>query len=99
MKKACAKAGLTIDDIDYFEVNEAFAVVPMAVQKELNIPDEKLNVYGGGVSLGHPIGCSGTRIVVTLMNILKKNKAKYGMASICIGGGEGLAIIIENLTK
>jgi len=97
MKKACEKGKVSIDQIDYFEVNEAFAAVPMAVQKELNIADEKLNIYGGGVSLGHPIGCSGTRIVVTLMNILKQKKARYGMASICIGGGEGLALIIENI--
>jgi acetyl-CoA C-acetyltransferase len=99
MKKALDKANLSISDIDLFEVNEAFAVVPMVVQKELNIDETKLNIYGGGVSLGHPIGCSGSRIVVTLMNALKRTKGKYGMASICIGGGEGLALIIENVNR
>ncbi|MAE58190.1 MAG: acetyl-CoA C-acyltransferase [Halobacteriovorax sp.] len=97
MKKNLEKANMTIDQIDLFEINEAFAVVPMAAMKELGIPHEKTNVFGSGVSLGHPIGCSGTRIVVTLMNAMKKKQAKTGMASICIGGGEALSIIIERL--
>jgi len=97
MKKSLAKADLKIEDIDLFEVNEAFAVVTMAAMKEFNIDHDKLNIFGGGVSLGHPIGCSGTRIVVTLMNAMERKQSKYGMASICIGGGEALSLIIERL--
>ena len=97
MKKVAAKANLKLDQIDLFEINEAFAVVALAAMKELKLDHNKVNVYGGGVSLGHPIGCSGTRIVVTLMNAMENKKAKYGMASICIGGGEALAMIIERL--
>ncbi len=97
MKKCADKAGISIHDIDLFEINEAFAVVPMAAMKELELPTDRVNIYGGGVSLGHPIGCSGTRIVVTLMSALENTKGRYGMASICIGGGEALAMIIERL--
>lgn len=98
MKKSLEKANLKLSDIEYFEVNEAFAAVTMAAMKELSIPSEKINIYGGAVSLGHPIGCSGTRIVVTLMSVLEKKRARFGMASICIGGGEALSLIIERLT-
>ncbi len=97
MKKCVDKAGINIQDIDLFEINEAFAVVTMAAMKELELPSDKVNIYGGGVSLGHPIGCSGTRIVVTLMTALENTKGRYGMASICIGGGEALALLIERL--
>ncbi len=97
MKKCLEKANMSIDQIDLFEINEAFAMVTLAALKELDIPSEKTNIYGGGVSLGHPIGCSGTRIIVTLMNALENNKKKYGMVSICIGGGEALSMIIERL--
>lgn len=97
MKKALTKANLNLEQIDLFEINEAFAVVALAAMKELKLDHNKVNIYGGGVSLGHPIGCSGTRIVVTLMNAMENNKSKYGMASICIGGGEALAMIIERL--
>jgi len=97
MKKCSEKAGITLNEIDLFEINEAFAVVTMAAMKELELPNDRVNVYGGGVSLGHPIGTSGTRIVVTLMNAMEKKKSRYGMASICIGGGEALALIIEKL--
>ncbi|MBT7610612.1 MAG: thiolase family protein [Bacteriovoracaceae bacterium] len=97
MRKCLDKSGLTLADIDLFEINEAFAVVPMVAIKELELKEEKVNIFGGGVSLGHPIGCSGTRIIVTLMTALEKKSAKYGMASICIGGGEALSIIIERL--
>jgi acetyl-CoA C-acetyltransferase len=97
MKKCFEKSELGIKDIDLFEINEAFAVVTMAAIKELELDPKKVNVFGGAVSLGHPIGCSGTRIVVTLMNALEKSNKKYGMASICIGGGEALAMIIERL--
>ena len=94
---ALSKANLAIGDIDYFEINEAFSVVSLANQKLLNIPSEKLNIQGGAVSLGHPLGCSGARIVTTLVYILKNNKAKYGAAAICNGGGGASALIIENL--
>lgn len=97
MKKCVDKAGINIQDIDLFEINEAFAVVTMAAMKELELPSDKVNIYGGGVSLGHPIGCSGTRIVVTLMTALENTKGRYGMAGICIGGGEALALLIERL--
>jgi acetyl-CoA C-acetyltransferase len=97
MKKAAEKAKLKLDQIDLFEINEAFAVVALAAMKELKLNHDKVNIYGGAVSLGHPIGCSGTRIVVTLMNAMENKKSKYGMASICIGGGEALALIIERL--
>ena len=95
--KALAKASLKLDQIDLFEVNEAFAVVALAAMKELKLDHSKVNIYGGGVSLGHPIGCSGTRIVVTLMTAMENKNAKYGMAAICIGGGEALALVLERL--
>lgn len=97
MEKALLKAHLKIDDIDLFEINEAFAVVTLATMKELKLNHSKVNIYGGGVSLGHPIGCSGARIIVTLMTAMKNKKSKYGMASICIGGGEALALILEKI--
>ncbi len=95
--KALSKANLKLDQIDLFEVNEAFAVVALAAMKELKLDHSKVNIYGGGVSLGHPIGCSGTRIVVTLMTAMENKKAKYGMAAICIGGGEALALVLERI--
>lgn len=97
MNKALAKANLKLDQIDLFEINEAFAVVALAAMKELKLDHTKVNIYGGGVSLGHPIGCSGTRIVVTLMTAMENKKAKYGMAAICIGGGEALALVLEKI--
>jgi acetyl-CoA C-acetyltransferase len=97
MKKSLDKSGLQLSDIDIFEVNEAFAAVAMAAMKELEIPHEKINVFGGAVSLGHPIGTSGTRIVLSAMNALEKNNKKYAISSICIGGGEALSLIIERL--
>lgn len=97
MKLALKKAGLKASDIDLFEINEAFAVVTMAAMREFDISHDKVNVFGGAVSLGHPIGCSGTRIVVTLMNALEQKDKKFGLASICIGGGEALSLIIERL--
>ncbi|MBK9507968.1 MAG: acetyl-CoA C-acyltransferase [Cytophagaceae bacterium] len=95
-EKALKSANLSISDIDYFEVNEAFAVVAMAFAKHFNISHEKLNAFGGAVALGHPLGCSGARIIVTLINVLKSKSGKYGMAAICNGGGGASAIIIEN---
>lgn len=93
--KALAKAGLTLDEIDYFEFNEAFSVVGLANSQILGLDNEKVNVNGGAVSLGHPLGCSGTRIIVTLLNVLEQNNAKYGAAAICNGGGGASALIIE----
>jgi acetyl-CoA C-acetyltransferase len=94
---ALKRANLTVDDIDLFEINEAFAVVAMAAMKDANIPHEKLNVYGGAVALGHPIGASGARLLVTLLHALEDRGLKRGMAAICIGGGEAAAMIIERV--
>lgn len=95
--KAIAKAGLTAGDISYYELNEAFSVVGLANMKLLNIDDSITNVNGGAVSIGHPLGASGARIVITLMNVLKQNQAKYGAAGICNGGGGASAMVIEAL--
>ncbi len=97
MRKALQRASWEIDSVDLFEINEAFAVVPLVAQKELGIPSEKLNVWGGAISLGHPIGASGARIVMTLLSALKDQNKKRGVASICIGGGEGMAMCLETL--
>ena len=95
LPKALEKAGLSINDVDYFEFNEAFAVVGLANSKILGLEDSKVNVNGGAVSLGHPLGCSGVRIIVTLLNVLEQNNAKIGAAAICNGGGGASAIVIE----
>ena len=95
MPKALAKAGITIDNVDFFEFNEAFAVVGLANSKILGLDDSKVNVNGGAVSLGHPLGCSGVRIIVTLLSVLEQNNAKIGAAAICNGGGGASAIVIE----
>ena len=87
--------GWSTDDVDLWEVNEAFAVVPMAFARELNISTEKLNIRGGACALGHPIGASGARIIVTLLNALETTNKKRGIATICIGGGEATAVAIE----
>ena len=97
MRKAAKKAGWEMNSIDLFEVNEAFGVVALAAQKELQIPEQKLNVRGGAIALGHPIGASGARIVITLLAALKDMNLKRGMAGICIGGGEATAICIERI--
>lgn len=94
---ALKKAGLEISDIDFFEFNEAFSVVGLANNKILGLDAAKVNVNGGAVALGHPLGSSGSRIIVTLINVLKQNKAKYGAAAICNGGGGASAIVIENI--
>ncbi len=96
-KKALEKAGLSISDIDFFEVNEAFSVVTLAFIKEFGLDESKVNVFGGAVSLGHPLGASGARIVSTLNNVLHRKGGKYGMAAICNGGGAASAIIIERM--
>ncbi|MFV5700698.1 acetyl-CoA C-acyltransferase [Flavobacterium sp. XS2P12] len=93
--KALEKAGIAIDDVDYFEFNEAFAVVGLANSKILGLDDSKVNINGGAVSLGHPLGCSGVRIIVTLINVLEQNNGKIGAAAICNGGGGASAIVIE----
>lgn len=92
---ALQRAGMTVADIDLFEINEAFAAVAMAAMKDANIPHDKLNVYGGAVALGHPIGASGARILVSLIHALKGRGLKRGLAAICIGGGEAGAMIVE----
>ena len=95
MRKLYAKLGWTPKDVDLYEINEAFAVVTMAAMKEFDLPAEKVNIHGGACALGHPIGASGARIVVTLMGALRKLGKKRGMASLCIGGGEATALAIE----
>jgi len=95
LPKALDKANINIDDVDYFEFNEAFSVVGLANMKILNLDDSKVNVNGGAVSLGHPLGCSGARIVVTLLNVLEQNNGKIGAAAICNGGGGASALILE----
>ncbi|HMK27385.1 MAG TPA: acetyl-CoA C-acyltransferase [Chitinophagaceae bacterium] len=95
--KAVAKAGLKMGDISYWELNEAFAVVGIENTKRMKLDPSKVNVHGGAVSIGHPLGCSGARIIVTLINVLKANNAKYGAAGICNGGGGASAMVIESM--
>lgn len=97
MRKALDRAGLAVGDIDLFEINEAFAVVAMACARELGIPDDRLNVRGGAVALGHPIGASGARILVTLLDALAERGGRFGCAGICIGGGEATSVVVERL--
>ena len=97
VKLALKKAGLNINQIDLFEINEAFSNVTMVCEKELEIPHEKVNIWGGAVALGHPIGCSGARILVTLISAMKHKNVRYGCAAICLGGGEAVATIIERV--
>jgi len=94
---ALEKAGLKLDDIDLIEVNEAFAAQYLAVEKELGLDREKVNVNGGAVALGHPLGATGTRLVITLLYELRRRKKEYGLATACIGGGQGIALIVESL--
>jgi acetyl-CoA C-acetyltransferase len=89
------KLSLKVDDVDLFEINEAFSVVPMAAMKDLGIPHEKVNVYGGAVALGHPIGASGARTLATLLNALRQQGGRIGINSLCIGGGMGVAMAVE----
>lgn len=95
IEQLLAKLDMQTDDIDLYEINEAFAVVTMAAMHELGLPHEKVNIYGGACALGHPVGASGARILVTLMNALKRNSVKTGIAALCIGGGEATAVAIE----
>ena len=96
-KKALEIAGWSIKDVDLFEINEAFSVVPIVAIKDLKLNIEKVNIHGGAVSIGHPIGCSGSRIIMSLINALKVKNKQLGVAAICIGGGEATAILIENI--
>ena len=93
--KAVSKAGLAMTDVDFVELNEAFSVVGIANMQKMNLDAAKVNVNGGAVSLGHPLGCSGARIIVTLINVLKQNNGKIGAAGICNGGGGASAMVIE----
>ncbi|PCJ13863.1 MAG: acetyl-CoA C-acyltransferase [Candidatus Neomarinimicrobiota bacterium] len=95
--KVLDKSGLTVDDINLFEINEAFAAVTMAAEKDLGLDHDKVNIHGGAVALGHPIGASGARILVTLLNAMESRKAKLGLATLCIGGGEASAVIVERV--
>jgi acetyl-CoA C-acetyltransferase len=96
-RKLLDRLGWSVGDVDLWEVNEAFAVVPMAFMHEMGVPREKMNIHGGACALGHPIGASGARIMVTLLNAMERHDLKRGVAAICIGGGEGTAIAIERL--
>ncbi|MEE2692238.1 MAG: acetyl-CoA C-acyltransferase [Pseudomonadota bacterium] len=95
IKNLLAKVGWSASDVDLYEINEAFAVVPMAAMRELKIPAEKINIHGGGIALGHPIGASGARIIVTLINALRQTGGRKGVASLCIGGGEATSVAVE----
>ncbi|KKL27125.1 hypothetical protein LCGC14_2388340, partial [marine sediment metagenome] len=96
-QRALEYAGLTADDIDFWEINEAFCIVALNCMHKLNIPEEKVNVMGGSTAIGHPLGSTMVRLPGTLARILKDKKAKYGIANACVGGGQGIATLIENL--
>ena len=96
IKQALKRANLTIEDMDIVEINEAFAAQYLAVEKELGLDRSKTNVNGGAIALGHPVGASGTRILLSAAYELKRRNAKYAVASLCIGGGQGIAVVIEN---
>jgi acetyl-CoA C-acetyltransferase len=98
LRRLMDKVNWAVKDVDLFEINEAFAAVTMAAEKELELPSEKVNIYGGAVALGHPIGASGARILVTLLNGLKQTGGKRGIACLCIGGGEAVALAVETIT-
>jgi len=95
-QKALENAGISLDDLDLIELNEAFAATTIACMRELGLSLDKTNIYGSGISLGHPIGCTGTRMAVTLLHAMKQNNAKYGLATLCIGGGQGMAMVFES---
>ena len=99
IKNCLKRANMNLHNIDLFEINEAFSVVPLAISKDLGIPEEKLNVHGGAVALGHPIGASGARILCTLVYALRRHSKKYGIAAICLGGGEAVSVLIENMSS
>jgi acetyl-CoA C-acetyltransferase len=95
LRKLLDRLSWSVDEIDLFEINEAFAAVAMAAERELKIPAEKLNIYGGAVALGHPIGASGARILVTLLTALRRTGGQRGVACLCVGGGEAVALAVE----
>jgi len=97
IQKACEKGGVSLDEVSFFEINEAFSVVALAVAQELGVDLAKVNPRGGAVALGHPIGASGNRILVTLAHALRQTGERYGCAGICLGGGEAVAVLIEAL--
>ncbi|MNT92419.1 Acetyl-CoA acetyltransferase [compost metagenome] len=97
IQRLLARTGWSLGEVDLFEINEAFAVVPMVAMRDLDISHDKLNVHGGACALGHPIGASGARVLVTLLNALSQYDLKRGVASICIGGGEATAVAIERI--
>jgi acetyl-CoA C-acetyltransferase len=96
-RKAMSRAGVEVKDIGLFELNEAFAAQSVAVGRELAVPDDRLNVNGGAIALGHPIGASGTRILVTLLHAMQQRDAEIGLAGMCIGGGQGIAMVVERV--
>jgi acetyl-CoA C-acetyltransferase len=96
-KKALKHSGLSVEDIDYWEINEAFSIVALNCMDKLNIPEEKVNVMGGSIAIGHPLGATMIRLTGTLARILKEKRGQYGVANACVGGGQGVATIIENL--
>jgi acetyl-CoA C-acetyltransferase len=98
-RKALAKAKLSVSDIDLFEINEAFASQSVAVVRELAIPEEKVNVNGGAIALGHPVGATGAILTVKLMNEMRRRGSRYGVVTMCIGGGQGIATVFENLQR
>ena len=97
IQKACSRAGLSLSDIDLFEINEAFSTVPLLAINALGLPLEKVNVNGGACAIGHPIGASGARLAMTLINELHRSGKRYGLATLCIGGGEAVAVIFERI--
>ena len=97
MTNALNKAGMQVSDTDYFEINEQFSCVPIVNEREMNIPQDRLNVWGGAVSMGHPIGCSGARITITLTSVMQQLNGRFGMAGICNGGGGASAIILSKV--
>ena len=98
-RKALEKVGLGIDDIDLFELNEAFAAQSLAVRKELGLPEDRVNPHGGAIALGHPIGASGGRILVTLLHEMQRDNLDRGVATLCVGGGQGQAAVIRNASN
>jgi acetyl-CoA C-acetyltransferase len=94
-RKALAKAGMTIEQIDLFEVNEAFAAVPMRFMRELAVPHEKINVNGGAIAMGHPLGATGAMLIGTILDELQRRRLRFGLVTLCVGGGMGIATIIE----